>query len=106
MQRATAQASDAPGSGKSAHLLPQKGGVGVGGPALNAPAFSAGACVHAIAGAGAALREGGLAQASDLFGRLLALRVRRREIWPRLVLSGGLWSERIGSVWNSAFICR
>ena len=30
----------------------------------------------------------------------------RREIWPQLVLSGGPWGERIGPVWNSAFICR
>jgi hypothetical protein len=25
---------------------------------------------------------------------------------PRLVLSGGSWGERIGSVWSLAFICR
>ena len=29
-----------------------------------------------------------------------------REIWPRVVLSGGLRGERIGPVWNLAFICR
>ncbi len=30
----------------------------------------------------------------------------RREVWSQRVLSGGPWPERIGPVWNSAFICR
>jgi hypothetical protein len=29
-----------------------------------------------------------------------------REIWPQRVLSGGPWGEKIGPVWNLAFICR
>jgi len=34
------------------------------------------------------------------------LRAWEAGIWPQLVLSGGPWGERIGPVWNSAFICR
>jgi len=50
--------------------------------------------------------KGALAQACEGFPGLSRFARGRREIWPQLVLSGVPGGERIGPVWNSAFICR
>ena len=67
----------------------------------------AGACSQRESRSGKQRRgKGALAQASKVFGGVPALRVGGGRYGRGLVLSGGPWGERIGPVWNSAFICR